>query len=101
MIDIMHYTYLSAIVLAIGSVGLIYNRENIIALLMCVELILLAVSTQFLTFAYQWQHIDGQVFVLFILAVAAAESAIGLALFIVMFRQKRSVDVNVLGSLKG
>ena len=95
------YLLLSAMVFMISLFGIIINRRNIIALLMCIELMLLAVNTNFLVFSNYLNLISGQVFVLFVLAVAAAESAIGLAIFVLLYRQTNSVDVDSISTLKG
>ncbi len=85
----------------IGVVGIFLNRKNIIILLMAIELMLLAVNLNFIAFSHYLNDIAGQVFVFFILTVAAAESAIGLAILVVLFRNLRSIDVEDLGSLNG
>jgi NADH-quinone oxidoreductase subunit K len=91
----------SALLLAIGVAGLFINRKNIIVLLMCIELILLAANTNFIIFANYWGDISGQAFVFFVMTVAAAESAIGLALLVLVFRHKNSINVQDLNQLKG
>lgn len=91
----------SALLLSIGVVGLFINRKNIIVLLMCIELILLASNTNFIIFAKYWGDITGQAVVFFVMTVAAAESAIGLALLVLVFRDKDSIDVETLNQLKG
>jgi NADH-quinone oxidoreductase subunit K len=96
-----HYLVLSAILFAISVVGIFLNRRNIIVLLMAIELMLLAVNMNFIAFSYFRGDIAGQVFVFFILTVAAAESAIGLAILVVLFRNLSSIDVEDLDSLKG
>lgn len=96
-----HYIIFSALLLAIGIAGLFINRKNIIVLLMCLELILLAVNTNFIIFARSWGDITGQAIVFFVLTVAAAESAIGLALLVLVFRDKNSINVDDLDQLKG
>jgi NADH-quinone oxidoreductase subunit K len=92
---------LSAIVFCIGLAGIFINRTNIIMLLMCVELILAAVNTNFIAFSYFGSDIAGQIFVFFILTVAAAEVAIGLAILTLVYRNRGSIDVDVTNSLKG
>ena len=82
-------------------VGMCVHRKNVIILLMCVELLLLAVNTSFLAFAAHLGDLHGGVFVFFILAVAAAESAIGLAVFVLVFRQQRDITVNTISKLRG
>ena len=99
--SLSHYLVLSAILFAISVVGIFLNRRNIIVLLMAIELMLLAVNMNFIAFSYFRGDIAGQVFVFFILTVAAAESAIGLAILVALFRNLRSINVDDLGSLKG
>ncbi len=101
MIALSDYLTLSAILFGIGMAGIFINRKNVIILLMCIELILLAVSTNFVAFSRYLSDINGQVFVLFILTIAAAEAAIGLAILVVMFRQRNTINVEELDSLKG
>lgn len=91
----------SALLLAIGVAGLFINRKNLIVLLMSIELILLAANTNFIIFANYWGDITGQAFVFFVMTVAAAESAIGLALLVLVFRYKNSINVQDLNQLKG
>ena len=98
---LFHYLGLSAMLFMISMYGLVLNRQNIISLLMCIELMLLAVNTNFIVFSNSFNLLSGQIFVLFILAVAAAESAIGLAIFVLMYRSKKSVDLNDMAELKG
>ena len=101
MISLTDYLVLGAILFALGVVGIFINRKNIIVLLMCVELILLAVNTNFVAFSHFLGDTAGQVFVFFILTVAAAEAAIGLAILVVVFRNQGTIDVEELDSLKG
>lgn len=101
MIALSDYLIVSAILFGIGVAGLFINRKNVIILLLCIELILLSVSTNFVAFSHFLNDMMGQVFVFFILTVAAAESAIGLAILVVMFRQKKTIDVEEMHSLKG
>jgi NADH-quinone oxidoreductase subunit K len=101
MIPLEHYLVLAALLFAIGVVGIFMNRKNLIVLLMAIELMLLAVNMNFVAFAHALNDISGQVFVFFILTVAAAESAIGLAILVALFRNLRSIHVDDLGSLKG
>ena len=101
MIPLEHYLVLGALLFAIGVVGIFMNRKNLIVLLMAIELMLLAVNMNFIAFAHSLGDISGQVFVFFILTVAAAESAIGLAILVALFRNLRSIHVDDLGSLKG
>ena len=96
-----HFLVLGALLFAISVVGIFMNRRNIIILLMAIELMLLAVNLNFIAFSHFLGNIAGQVFVLFILTVAAAESAIGLAILVVLFRNLSTIDVEDLDSLKG
>ena len=100
-LTLSHYLGLGAILFAISVVGIFLNRRNLIVLLMAIELMLLAVNLNFIAFSYYLGNIAGQVFVFFILTVAAAESAIGLAILVVLFRNLNSIDVEDLDSLKG
>jgi len=100
-VGLSHYLILAALLFAISIVGIFLNRRNIIIVLMAIELMLLAVNLNFIAFSHYLNDIAGQVFVFFILTVAAAESAIGLAILVVLFRNLRSIDVEDLGSLKG
>jgi len=101
MLTLSHYLVLAAILFAISIVGIFLNRKNVIILLMAIELMLLAVNLNFVAFSHYLQDIAGQIFVFFILTVAAAESAIGLAILMVLFRNLRTIHVDDLGSLKG
>ena len=101
MISLSHYLVLGAILFAIGIVGLFLNRKNVIILLMAIELMLLAVNMNFVAFSHYLQDISGQIFVFFILTVAAAEAAIGLAILVVLFRNLRTINVDDLDKLKG
>ena len=92
---------LAAIVFAIAVAGIFLNRKNVILLLMCVELLLLAANFNFIAFSRYLGDIHGQIFVFFVLTVAAAESAIGLAFLVVIFRERRSINVEDLNTLKG
>src|SRR5579862_8181371 len=96
-----HYLILGAILFAISMAGIFLNRKNVIILLMAIELMLLAVNLNFITFSYHLGDMAGQVFVFFILTVAAAESAIGLAILVLLFRNVGSIDVEAQGRLKG
>ena len=96
-----HFLVLGALLFAISVVGIFLNRRNLIVLLMAIELMLLAVNLNFIAFSHFLGDIAGQVFVFFILTVAAAESAIGLAILVALFRNLRSINVDDLGSLKG
>ncbi|MES2013064.1 NADH-quinone oxidoreductase subunit K [mine drainage metagenome] len=101
MVGLSHYLMLGALLFAISVVGIFLNRKNVIILLMAIELMLLAVNLNFIAFSHYLNDIAGQVFVFFILTVAAAESAIGLAILVVLFRNLRTINVDDLDSLKG
>ncbi|HKZ74781.1 MAG TPA: NADH-quinone oxidoreductase subunit NuoK [Steroidobacteraceae bacterium] len=101
MISLGELLTLSAILFAIAVAGIFLNRKNLILLLMCVELLLLAANFNFVAFSRHLGDIDGQVFVFFVLTVAAAESAIGLAILVVLFRERRSINVDDLTQMKG
>ena len=101
MIPLSHYLILGAVVFSIGIVGIFLNRKNVIVLLMSIELMLLAVNLNFIAFSAFLQDLAGQVFVFFILTVAAAEAAIGLAILIALFRTRHTINVTRLDSLKG
>jgi NADH-quinone oxidoreductase subunit K len=101
VITLSDYLILSAILFAISVAGIFLNRKNIIVLLMAIELMLLAVNMNFIAFSHYLGDNAGQVFVFFILTVAAAESAIGLAILVVLFRNLNSINVDDIGSLKG
>ena len=96
-----HFMVLSAILFALSIIGIFLNRKNLIVLLMAIELMLLAVNTNFIAFSHYLGNMDGQVFVFFILTVAAAESAIGLAILVVLFRNLSTINVDELDQLKG
>jgi len=96
-----HFLSLGAMLFALSVIGIFLNRKNLIVLLMCVELMLLAVNMNFVAFSYFLGDMHGQIFVFFILTVAAAESAIGLAILVVLFRNLNTIDVEDLDSLKG
>lgn len=101
MLSLSHYLILGALLFAISIVGIFLNRKNLIVLLMAIELMLLAVNMNFVAFSHYLGDLSGQIFVFFILAVAAAESAIGLAILVVLFRNLRTIHVDDLDSLKG
>lgn len=101
MITLTHYLVLSAILFAISAMGIFMNRKNILVLLMSIELMLLAVNFNFVAFSRYLGDAAGQIFVFFILTVAAAESAIGLAIMVLVFRNRKSINVQDLDSLKG
>jgi len=101
VLTLSHYLVLSAVLFAISVVGIFLNRKNLIVLLMSIEMMLLAVNTNFVAFSQYLNNIAGQIFVFFILTVAAAEAAIGLAILVVLFRNLNTIDVDDLDSLKG
>ena len=101
MISLGHLLTLSGILFALSVAGIFLNRKNVILLLMCVELLLLAANFNFVAFSRYLGDISGQVFVFFVLTVAAAESAIGLAILVVLFRERRSISVDDISSLRG
>ncbi len=101
MIGLTSYLTLAAILFAISVAGIFLNRKNIVVLLMCIELMLLAANINFIAFSHYLNDLSGQVFVFFILTVAAAEAAIGLAILVTLFRSRRTIDVEELDELKG
>ena len=101
MITMSHYLTFSALLFYISIAGIFINRKNILLLLMSIELMLLSVNTNFIVFSHYSNDITGQVFVFFILAVAAAESAIGLAIIVSLFRKRNSIEINLINKLKG
>jgi len=101
MIALTNYLILGAILFGISMAGIIVNRRNLIVLLMCIELLLLAVNMNFIAFSHYLGNNQGEVFVFFILTVAAAESAIGLAILVTLFRHSRSINVDQMDLLKG
>lgn len=101
MITLNHYLLLGAILFCLSVAGIIINRKNVIVLLMCIELMLLAVNINFIAFSRFLGDVSGQVFVFFILTVAAAEAAIGLAILVTLFRSRHTINVADLDSLKG
>jgi NADH-quinone oxidoreductase subunit K len=100
-IGLQHYLTLSAILFSLAVAGIFINRKNVILLLMCIELMLLAVNFNFVAFSRYVGNELGQVFVFFILTVAAAEAAIGLAILVVLFRSRRSIDVENMDAMRG
>ena len=100
-IGLGHFLSLGAALFSLSIIGIFLNRKNLIVLLMAIELMLLAVNTNFVAFSYYLNDMNGQVFVFFILTVAAAESAIGLAILVLLFRNKSTIDVQELDALKG
>lgn len=101
MITLTHYLVFSAILFAISAMGIFMNRKNVLVLLMSIELMLLAVNFNFVAFSRYLGDTAGQIFVFFILTVAAAESAIGLAIIVLIFRNRQSINVQDMDSLKG
>ena len=101
MPSLSHFLILSGILFAVSVLGIFLNRKNVIVLLMAIELMLLAVNMNFIAFSHYLGDIHGQIFVFFILTVAAAESAIGLAILVVLFRNLRTINVDDLDHLKG
>jgi NADH-quinone oxidoreductase subunit K len=101
MITLNHYLVFGAVLLCLSVAGIIINRKNLIVLLMCIELMLLAVNVNFVAFSRFLGDVSGQAFVFFILTVAAAEAAIGLAILVTLFRNRRTINVAELDSLKG
>jgi len=100
-VTLSHYLILAAMLFAIGIVGIFLNRKNLIVLLMAIELMLLAVNINFVAFSHYLNDLNGQLFVFFILTVAAAEAGIGLAILVTLFRNLSTIHVDDLDSLKG
>jgi NADH-quinone oxidoreductase subunit K len=100
-IGLGHYLTLAAIIFTIGIIGIFLNRKNVIIILMSIELILLAVNINLVSFSIYLQNLVGQVFAMFILTVAAAESAVGLAIIIIYYKNRGSINVEQISSLKG
>ena len=101
MLTLTHFLVLAAVLFAVSVLGIFLNRKNVIGVLMAIELMLLAVNFNFIAFSHYLGDTAGQIFVFFILTVAAAESAIGLAILVVLFRNLNTINVEDLGSLKG
>lgn len=101
MIPVTNYLILSSILFGLSLVGILLNRRNVILLLICVELMLLAVNTNFLAFSHYYADNAGEVFVFFILTIAAAEAAIGLAIVLLLYRNRGNINVNKMNHLKG
>ncbi|MDQ5884082.1 MAG: NADH-quinone oxidoreductase subunit [Pseudomonadota bacterium] len=101
MIPITHLMILSTILFTLGIVGVVINRRQVILLLVCIELLLMAVNTNFIAFSHYYAQITGQIFVFFILAVAAAEAAIGLAIVVLLYRHKGNINMFKMHALKG
>jgi NADH-quinone oxidoreductase subunit K len=100
-IGIGHYLTLAAVIFAIGIIGIFLNRKNVIIILMSIELMLLAVNINFVSFSIYLQDLVGQVFTMFILTVAAAEAAVGLAIIVIYYKNKGSIKIDHISSLKG
>jgi len=101
MIALSDYLIVAAILFSVSMAGIFLNRKNVLLLLMCIELMLLAVNINFIAFSHFLGDVNGQIFVFFILTVAAAEAAIGLAVLVVLFRNRRTINVADLDTLKG
>lgn len=101
MVSLSHFLILAALLFGLGLAGIVINRKNIIVILMSIELMLLAVNTNFIAFSYFLGNNVGEIFVFFILTVAAAEAAIGLAIMVVFFRRSNTIEVDKLDTLKG
>lgn len=101
MIPLEHYLIFAAVLFGLSLVGIMLNRKNVILVLMCVELMLLGVNTNFLAFSHYLNQTAGEIFVFFILTVAAAEAAIGLAIVMLLFRNRGTIDVDQMNQLKG
>ena len=101
MIAISNYLILSAILFGLSMIGIMLNRRNVILLLVCVELMLLAVNTNLVVFSHYYNEVSGQIFVFFILTVAAAEAAIGLAIVMLLYRNRGNINVDKMNHLKG
>ncbi|HEY8540454.1 MAG TPA: NADH-quinone oxidoreductase subunit NuoK [Steroidobacteraceae bacterium] len=101
MIPLEHVLLLAGVLFALSVAGIFLNRKNVIVLLMCIELMLLSVNFNFIAFARHLGDLNGQIFVFFIMTVAAAESAIGLAILVVLFRRRKSINVEQLDMMKG
>ena len=100
-LQLSHYLILAAILFSISIAGIVINRKNVIVLLMSIEIMLLAVNLNFIAFSHYLNDLAGQIFVFFILTVAAAEAAIGLAILVVLFRNRGSINVTDISELKG
>jgi len=100
-IGLGHYLTLAAIIFTIGIIGIFLNRKNVIIILMSIELILLAVNINLVSFSIYLQNLVGQVFTMFILTVAAAEAAVGLAIIVIYYKNRGSINVEQISSLKG
>ena len=100
-IGITHFLILSYIIFIIGLCGVYCNRRNLLMILMSIELMLLSISLNFIAFSHYWNEISGQIFAIFVLTTAAAESAIGLAIFVTYFKNNQSINIEDLNTLKG
>ena len=101
MIYLEHYLFLAAIIFTIGVLGIFLNKKNVIIILMSIELILLSVNINLVSFSIYLQNLVGQIFTMFILTVAAAEAAVGLAIIVIYYKNKGSINVEQISSLKG
>jgi len=101
MVPLSYYLAVSACLFSVGVVGLFLNRKNVIVILMCIELILLAVNVNFAAFSHFLQNIGGQVFIFFVLTVAASEVAVGLAILVAFYRNRRSIETEDINTLQG
>ncbi len=101
MVPLSYYLAVAACLFSIGVVGLFLNRKNVIVILMCIELILLAVNINFAAFSHFLQNIGGQIFIFFVLTVAASEVAVGLAILVAFYRNRRSINVEDINTLQG
>ena len=101
MIPVNHYLIFTAMLFGLSLIGIMLNRRNVILILVCIELMLLAVNTNFIVFSHYYSEVAGQIFVFFILTVAAAEAAIGLAIVMLLYRNRGNIDVDKMNHLKG
>lgn len=101
MIALSQYLIFAAILFSLSVIGIVLNRKNLIVLLMSIELMLLAVNTNFLAFSHYLHQLNGEIFVFFVLTVAAAEAAIGLAILVLLFRIKGNINIDEMNTLKG
>lgn len=101
MVPLSSYLIVAACLFSLGVIGLFLNRKNVITILMCIELILLAVNINFVAFSHFLNDLAGQIFVFFVLTVAASEVAVGLAILVAFYRQRRSIDIEDINTLQG
>ena len=101
MLTVAHYLILSAVLFFIGVLGLLIHRNHLIHLFMCIEILLLSINTQFVALSYYFSDLSGQIMVFFILAITASETAVALAILVLLFRIRRTVALTELGQLKG